>query len=45
MESTIKVLLPIRNIIHTITADNEKKINSHEKIAKDLNISIYFAKR
>lgn len=43
-ESTVKALLPIKDIIHTITADNGKEFSSHEKIAKELNISIYFAK-
>ena len=42
--ATIKALLPIKGIIHTITADNGKEFSFHEKIADKLNIFIYFAK-
>ena len=40
----IKTLLLIKDIIHTIAADNGKGFSFHEQIAKELNIFIYFAK-
>lgn len=43
-EATIKALLPIKDLIYTITADNGKEFSFHEKIADKLNIFIYFAK-
>ena len=43
-DAAIKALLPIKDIIHTITADNGKEFSFHEKIAENLNIFIYFAK-
>lgn len=43
-EAAVKALHPIKDIIHTITADNGKEFSFHEKIAEELNISIYFAK-
>ena len=43
-KAAIKALLPIKDIIHTITADNGKEFSFHEQIAKELNIFIYFAK-
>ena len=44
-EAAIKALLPIKDMIHTITADNGKEFSFHEKIAEKLNIFIYFAKQ
>lgn len=43
-EAAIKALWPVKDIIHTITADNGKEFSFHEEIANDLDISIYFAK-
>ena len=43
-KETIKVLLPFKNFIHTITADNGKEFAFHEKIARKLNILFYFAR-
>jgi IS30 family transposase len=43
-EATIKTLTPVKNFIHTITADNGKEFSFHEKIALMLNIFVYFAK-
>ncbi len=43
-EAAIKALIPINNLIHTITADNGKEFSFHEEIAEKLNILIYFAK-
>ena len=40
---TIKALLPFKDMIRTITADNGKEIALHERIAKELNVDIYFA--
>ena len=37
---TIEALQPIKDLIHTITADNGK----HQEIAKELEISFYFCK-
>lgn len=42
-EETIKVLMPFKEIIHTITADNGKEFACHELIARELNIDMYFA--
>jgi Transposase and inactivated derivatives, IS30 family len=42
--SAVEILPIIKNIEDTITADNGKEFSFHEKIAKELNISIYFAK-
>jgi hypothetical protein len=36
-------MLPIKDLIYTITADNGKEFSFHEKIADKLNIFIYFA--
>lgn len=41
---TIKALLPYKDLIHTITADNGKEFAFHEKIASNLNILFYFAR-
>jgi transposase, IS30 family len=43
-ETAIKALMPIKHLIHTITADNGKEFSLHEEIAEKLNISVYFAK-
>ena len=43
-KAAVKALMPIKELIHTITADNGKEFSFHEKIAEKLNISIYFAK-
>jgi transposase, IS30 family len=39
----INLLKPMKNITHTITLDNGKEFSGHEKIAKSLNVDIYFA--
>lgn len=39
----IGLLKPMKDITHTITLDNGKEFSGHEKIAKSLNIAIYFA--
>lgn len=43
-KAAIAALMPFKNQIHTITADNGKEFSYHEKIASSLSISIYFAK-
>ena len=42
--AAINALRPVKDLIHTITADNGKEFSFHEEIAKNLNIFIYFAK-
>ena len=41
---TIETLHPIKNLIHTITADNGKEFAKHQEIAEKLEISFYFCK-
>ena len=43
-EEIIKVFLPIRDTIKSITADNGKEFALHEIVSKSLNIDFYFAK-
>jgi len=43
-QKTIEVLLPIKNMLNTITADNGKEFAFHQKIAEALNVGVYFAK-
>ena len=40
---TIEVLQPIKDLIHTITADNGKEFAKHQEIAEKLEISFYFS--
>ena len=39
----IDLLKPMKDVSHTITLDNGKEFSGHEKIAKSLNVDIYFA--
>ena len=41
---TIEALQPIKNLIHTITADNGKEFAKHQEIAEKMEISFYFCK-
>ena len=41
---TIETLQPIKDLIHTIMADNGKEFAKYQEIAKDLQISFYFCK-
>lgn len=43
-KSVIEALMPIKNRLHTITADNGKEFAKHETIAKELGLNVYFAK-
>ena len=37
-------IAPIKDLIHTITADNGKEFAKHQEIAEKLDISFYFCK-
>ncbi len=41
---TIEALQSIKDLIHTITADNGKEFAKHQEIAEKLDISFYFCK-
>lgn len=43
-KATIEALMPIKELMHTITADNGKEFSFHEEIARELNVSVFFAK-
>lgn len=43
-KATIQALLPLKQQIKTITADNGKEFALHQEIAKELNGDFYFAK-
>ena len=43
-QKTIEALSPMKDRIHTITADNGKEFASHQSISKALNVDVYFAK-
>lgn len=40
---TVNALLPFKDMIHRITADNGKEFALHERIAKELKVDVYFA--
>ena len=42
-DATVDVLLPIKDNVLTITADNGKEFAYHKKISKNLNAKVYFA--
>jgi IS30 family transposase len=39
----LNLLLPYKNITHSITTDNGKEFDKHEEIKKQLNTIVYFA--
>ena len=41
---TIEALQPIKDLIHTITAENGKEFAKHQEIAEKLEVSFYFCK-
>ena len=41
---TIEALQPIKDLIHTIKADNGKEFAKHQEIAEKMEISFYFCK-
>jgi IS30 family transposase len=42
-KKTIEVLSPIKDLIHTITADNGKEFAEHKTIAEQLGVDLFFA--
>jgi len=42
-QALIGMLMPYKNLVHTITGDNGKEFSEHQKIAKTLNAQFYFA--
>ena len=42
-EAMISLLTPFAHCVHTLTTDNGKEFAQHERIAKELNASFYFA--
>jgi IS30 family transposase len=42
-KATIALLMPFRDVVHTITADNGKEFAYHEKISKALSADVFFA--
>jgi len=40
----IKLLLPMQNLVHTITVDNGKEFAKHADVARDLGAQIFFTK-
>jgi transposase, IS30 family len=43
-EATIKLLKSYRGALHTITADNGKEFAYHERLTKELEAEVYFAR-
>lgn len=43
LRAVIKLLNPLKAVMHTITSDNGKEFANHETIAKELGIKFYFA--
>lgn len=43
-KSVIEAMMPYKELLHTITADNGKEFALHQQIAKELEINFYFAK-
>ncbi|WP_154723811.1 IS30 family transposase [Vibrio cyclitrophicus] len=42
-KATIEMLLPYKEHVHTITADNGREFAGHEEIARELEAQVYFA--
>lgn len=42
-EAIVRALNPIREFVHTLTADNGKEFSYHKKIGKELEATVYFA--
>ena len=42
-DAVIEALMPIKHLIHTITADNGKEFREHDRIARMLDIQFFFA--
>lgn len=43
LRAVVKLLNPLKAVLHTITSDNGKEFADHKKIAKKLGIKFYFA--
>ena len=43
LKATVKLLNPLKAVVHTITSDNGKEFADHKKIAEKLNAEFYFA--
>lgn len=43
-QKTVELLIPLKNIIHTITGDNGNEFADHQTISKKLAIDFYFAR-
>jgi IS30 family transposase len=43
VKSVVKLLLPYKNVTHSITTDNGKEFAGHEEMCRRLNIIVYFA--
>ncbi len=41
--TTVELLQPVADTLHTITADNGKEFAHHQQIAADLDVAVYFA--
>jgi len=41
-QAIIELLYPIKDLVHTITADNGKEFSYHEEVSKSLDIKFYF---
>ncbi len=42
-KATIDMLMPYKEFVHTITADNGREFAGHEEIAEALEVEVYFA--
>jgi IS30 family transposase len=42
-KATIEMLLPYKEHVHTITADNGREFAGHEEVARELEAQVYFA--
>ena len=42
-EAVLECLVPVKEIVHTITADNGKEFAGHKKVSKELSAGFYFA--
>lgn len=43
-QAAIAALKPVRNELHTITADNGTEFSSHQQIARKLKVDVFFAR-
>jgi len=43
-KATVELLLPIKDLLTTITSDNGKEFANHQRISKELDLDFYFAR-